>query len=351
MKILHSVLSKEYAGSERYTHVLATQSATRHEVVVVLSRRLAKHFPHASSRDFSKKAPFRIRVISNRRPWSWLQLWFIIRREKPDIIHSHLGTAGRLLRRYKNAIPLVASLHVGYRVKAHAHMHGLIAVNKEEVTAAPPSHLGKAAYFPIPVDLKAPSPPHAVEDLRLSLGIKKDAVVIGTVGRLNKVKGFDRLIMAFAALNPVKSAHAVLVIVGDGMEEKSLKRQAEPLGGRVIFAGFQKNPQIYYSLFDVFVSSSRVEMGGTVFLEAMAARCPIIATDTQAARLWRDDGDPITVVENGNVKALSKEIAKYAISKPKRIKYDLRHKDATTVARRIEEFYTRVIEHKATLRR
>ena len=100
------------------------------------------------------------------------------------------------------------------------------------------------------------------------------------VGRMEKQKGFDLLLQAFARVAlqlPVVS----LVIFGDGPERASLERQALTLGiaDRVRMPGVTNSPGDWLSAGDVFVLSSRFEGFPNVLLEALMAGMVTIAFD------------------------------------------------------------------------
>jgi glycosyltransferase involved in cell wall biosynthesis len=189
--------------------------------------------------------------------------------------------------------------------------------------------------------------------LRAALGIPTDAWVIGSVGRLAYVKGCDRLIAAFAAINrlqttdhglqttcadaeggktvsreahstdsgqaakalreerllsgiqsaggcpnnqqPItnnRSAGVFLLLVGDGPERANLERQARELGvaDRVVFVGYQSAPLSYLEAMDLFVLPSRSEGLSVSLLEAMAAGVPVAVTDVGANKEVVDGG-------------------------------------------------------------
>ena len=111
---------------------------------------------------------------------------------------------------------------------------------------------------------------------------------LGSVGRQAKVKGYDRLIAAFARL----PADFRLLLVGDGPERGALEQQARELGvaARVTFAGFQENPWPYYAKMDLFVLPSRSEGLSISLLEAMSAGIPVAVTDAGDSRVVVDGG-------------------------------------------------------------
>ena len=74
--------------------------------------------------------------------------------------------------------------------------------------------------------------------------------------------------------------NAWLVIVGHGDALPKLRRRA---GARVVLPGFSREPKEWMAAFDAFVSPARSEPFGLVFLEAMQAGLPVLATRTQGA--------------------------------------------------------------------
>ncbi|MFV2173546.1 glycosyltransferase family 4 protein [Actinomadura sp. LOL_016] len=105
---------------------------------------------------------------------------------------------------------------------------------------------------------------------------------IGYVGRLAERKGVDVLLRAFARLRDTTDAH--LVVVGDGPERAKLQRLASRLhvDDRTHFLGFVPHdyvPRVLREL-NVLALPSRREGPGSVLLEAMHSRVPIVASRT-----------------------------------------------------------------------
>lgn len=115
--------------------------------------------------------------------------------------------------------------------------------------------------------------------------------VIG-VGRLERQKGFDVLIRAYAA-SATRTTHD-LVIIGEGNERTALENLIQNLNlqGQVHLPGFMDNPWAHMARSSAFVLSSLWEGFGNVVIEAMACGTPVIVTDC--------DYGPSEVAANGS---------------------------------------------------
>lgn len=125
-------------------------------------------------------------------------------------------------------------------------------------------------------------PEEAKRSLREKLGIPSEGKVILSVSRLVEKNGLFHLIEACARLE--KDLHAYLVLIGEGPLREDLQRFAKSQGfeERVIFKGSVPHAELpmYYAMSDVFARPSLSEGLGNVFLEAMAAGAPVVATQT-----------------------------------------------------------------------
>ena len=104
--------------------------------------------------------------------------------------------------------------------------------------------------------------------------------VVLAVGRLDRQKGHDLLIRAFAALGRGREGWR-LVILGEGPERSSLERLALTLGlgCEVIMPGVVREPAEWLYKAGLFVLPSRYEGFPNSLLEAMACGCAVIAAD------------------------------------------------------------------------
>lgn len=114
---------------------------------------------------------------------------------------------------------------------------------------------------------------------KMGLGEKK---ILLSVGRLVDIKGFDRVIHAFASVAPA-FPEAVLVIVGDGPEKRALVDLVEKIGipnGRIRFMGRLegRDLMVWYYIGHAFVLASHAESYGAVVNEALMAGMPVICS-------------------------------------------------------------------------
>ncbi|HTM64113.1 MAG TPA: glycosyltransferase [Gammaproteobacteria bacterium] len=114
---------------------------------------------------------------------------------------------------------------------------------------------------------------------RAALHLNNDDFIFGSIGRLARNKDQATLIQAFNIIKPY-CPNAKLVIMGEGELEPQLRQQIQEcnLLNDVILTGFIPSAVKYIKAFDSFVLPSIQEAFGRVLIEAMLAKCPIIAS-------------------------------------------------------------------------
>lgn len=152
-----------------------------------------------------------------------------------------------------------------------------------------PAHL---RYVPNGVDFHRFRP----HPLRTGGALPATLPVIGTVAALRPVKNLARLLRAFALA--LQQQPARLMIVGDGVERRSLQQLAVELGiaRAVTFAGPTAVPEQAYAALDIFALSSDSEQMPNSLLEAMASGLPVAATDVGDVRAMLPDAARCFVV-------------------------------------------------------
>jgi len=136
---------------------------------------------------------------------------------------------------------------------------------------------------------------------RNRLGLKPDAPILLSVGRVDPEKRLDFLIDAFARLaDRVPDAH--LVFAGDGSARKKLEEHAAAtnVNDRIHFLGMVNRAELPDLLHDatVFLSASTTEVHPISVIEAIASGLPLVAVQDEAFEGMVEEN------ENGHLTAL-----------------------------------------------
>jgi glycosyltransferase involved in cell wall biosynthesis len=151
-------------------------------------------------------------------------------------------------------------------------------------------------------------------------------VTIGYVGSIRKLEGVDALVRAGAEIIR-RGVDMSLLIVGDGVDLKSLKELAGELGiaERVVFTGRVPHDEVtsYYDLIDIFVvSRPRLRVTEMVTplkpLEAMAMGKALIVSDLQSLQEIVHDGDTGLTYRADDVSDLAEKCIALINDKPLR---------------------------------
>lgn len=128
--------------------------------------------------------------------------------------------------------------------------------------------------------------------IRTEYNIGDDKKIILSVGRLEKEKGYDRLLKLFAGLN---RNDLVLIILGDGILKEEIIKQIHDLGleKKVILAGWVSRKDIwdYYRDADIFTLLSYSDGCPTVVREAMYMEVPVIGSDIESIRAFLGENE------------------------------------------------------------
>lgn len=152
---------------------------------------------------------------------------------------------------------------------------------------------------------------------RAELGISPDALVLGTVGNRNRLKGHDLLVQVAAQLHPRYPHLHTLVLGGETTHaayyERAVLAEARRRGlladGRLQFVDPGQRVAELLPALDLFVLTSRQEGVPTVILEAMAGGLPVVSTNVGAVSEIVQHGSTGYVVPAGDVPLLAQAIA------------------------------------------
>jgi glycosyltransferase involved in cell wall biosynthesis len=239
---------------------------------------------------------------------SFVGILRLLLREKFDIVHTHCSKAGALGRVAAVVSGPAARLHTphcfafmrcGGRVRKSLYYFlervlggittRLVAVSYSEALIA-----ARRRIVPIQrtvtvrnglsngqVDPKGDSPEYSVK--KASLGLDEDTRVVTTACRLVEYKGILRFLRA-AKLS--RAADVVFLIAGEGRLRASAERYISEngLNNKVRLLGHVPNMQQVYAISDVVALCSDAEGQPYLLLEAMRAKCPIVATSVVGNR-------------------------------------------------------------------
>jgi glycosyltransferase involved in cell wall biosynthesis len=221
-------------------------------------------------------------------------------REQPDgVLHTHndmahyyatLASIGIGLTRIVNTRHSMSSRNKGSRrewlyrrsMRLTDHAVAVCEAGRERLAGEGVRPRMQLSTIPngIRMERFAPASADARRRLVEEAGLAQDARIVGTVGRLNRVKDQATLIRAFGAVRAALP-ESVLVLVGDGPLRAELEAVAEIEGIRsaVHFLGDRSDVHSLLQGFDLFVLSSLTEGYSMALLEACATALPIVATD------------------------------------------------------------------------
>jgi len=143
-----------------------------------------------------------------------------------------------------------------------------------------PAPLVRVLYNPVNMELCRPDPCRRNE-LRRSLGLDEEAIVLGYSGRMHNGKGiFPLFEAASAAMTEQPRLHCLWL--GDGPDAAALRERAaaDPTACRHHFLGWISDVHPYYSALSMLAFPSiATETFGRVSVEAQAAGVPVLGSD------------------------------------------------------------------------
>jgi len=259
----------------------------------------------------------------------------IIKKEKIDIVHTHLFGAsiyGRIAGKLANARGILTTIHnpdyelqfvfrnrlfferrrLLDRFTGNFLNNTFIAVSKA-VKETVEKSLGFKNIVVIynSIDVEELKPLNEEERIyvKSNLGIKKNSAVIVIVGRLEEQKGHIFLLEALSQVE-LKNKDLTLFVLGQGPLEGSLKKIVKyfNIQDKVIFLGNRKDIRQIVGCADMFVLPSIFEGFGIVLLEGMALKIPCIASDVGGVSEIITNNENGLLVKPASSKALAEAI-------------------------------------------
>lgn len=130
-----------------------------------------------------------------------------------------------------------------------------------------------------------------------------------SIGRMEPVKGYDRLIAAFA-LASEQNHDWKLRMVGDGSLRKELEKKAEAsgAGGQIVFPGYRKDVRGELLNSSLLVISSEHECFPVTALEAMECGVPVLSFDIPEICEMDGKSGAMAFAEQENVESMAEQM-------------------------------------------
>ena len=321
MKIMQIASGLDISGATTHCLLLTRALANRGHDIVFLCR------PQSWIGERAEQEGFEV-VRSNLRRWPSDELRRIstmIQARGIDLVHTHMSRAhffGVLLR-WMSGIPCVATAH-SCRVQFHWMFNDLvIAVSEktrrfQESYNLVQSHRIQTIHNFIDDRNFDRLPEEERRNVRQSLGVNDEDVLIGAVGAVLPKKGQHYLIRALPkVLQEVPNAKLLIVGSLDSTDYVNrVKEDAETLGisSRIIWTGQRNDIARLMPACDLSVLASLEENFPLVILESMAASVPVVATDVGGVAECVVSGETGLLVPPNNTEALGQALAVLADS-------------------------------------
>ncbi|HEY1937175.1 MAG TPA: glycosyltransferase [Candidatus Angelobacter sp.] len=248
----------------------------------------------------------RLKAMSREISWSDIRaFWDIfkfLRRERPDVVHTHTAKAGALgrLAAWLAGVPVIVHTYHGHvfygyfgRAKTRAYLTveralGRVTSRVIAISASQREELSGKYAVVSPQKISVIQNGFELgsfskqdrEKTRQALGIRPDQFVLVWAGRMAPVKDVQLLaeVIRLAATSLPK---ALFIIVGDGEQRVGFEAQVQGYDN-VRLLGWRRDMEAIWSAADAGILTSLNEGTPTALIEGMAAGLPFVATDVGA---------------------------------------------------------------------
>ena len=345
---IQTILLTEALNNDRFESILAAGKVERTEKDMIYLAREKGVNPIIIPELGRQIQPFKDLI-------AFWKIYRLLKREKPDIVHTHTAKAGTLGR--------IASIFAGVPVKIHT-FHGnifqgyfnrfyvklfifieralayfttfIVAISEEQkreicqrYKIAKPN---KVKVIPLGLELeKLFSIGSHNGLLRNELNIEDEVTMVGIIGRIVPVKNHKMFLAVIKRLssNLSNKTKTKYLIVGDGEERNALEHRTRNLGlnGDVIFCGWREDLANVYSDLDIVALTSMNEGTPVSLIEALAAGRSVVATDVGGVADVVEDGVNGYLVPSGDVEGFSKRLAELIEDSQKRRRFGFKGRE------------------------
>ncbi len=270
------------------------------------------------------------------------EIYFFIKRNNIDIVHTHsskAGILGRWAAKFAGAKVIIHTVH-GWNFNDYQNAilrkvfiilerltakitDRLIVVSHADKQKGIRNRIGEPKkYILIRYGI---SPDEFISNIeerqkaRKGLGLLDGELLVGMISCFKPQKAPQDFIKLAALVNKIYP-QIKFILVGDGILKKKIEKTIEKfnLNGNIILTGWRRDIPELLSAIDIFVLTSLWEGLPIAVLEAMASGKPVIATDTGGVSEIIKPGINGYLVERGDIKAIRDKII--ALSKDQDLK-------------------------------
>ena len=234
------------------------------------------------------------------------QLSHIINTYQYDIIHCHTPMGGALTRlasrdARRNGSKVIYTAH-GFHFYQGASLLNwlfyynaekwlsrftdiLITINQEDFQRAKNFRMNRLEYVPgVGVDTSKFSINSINKfEKRKNLGLPEDAIVILSVGEINKNKNHE---LVLNSIKKIEHEKVFYVICGQGPNDEHLLKMSEKygIGNNLKLLGFRNDINEIYKIADIFAFPSLREGLSIALMESMTSSLPVVCTNIRGNR-------------------------------------------------------------------
>lgn len=365
MKVCHLISGDLWAGPEVQVHALLVSLATVPyldiSAIILNEGRLSENL---------RKAELDVKVIEESKHSFFGLLSLISKKLKGkeiDILHTHRykeNVLGGLLKRKCKVKHLVQTVHgidepfkgiKRLKVELYTKLNNYFTKNYFDKVLTVSFDIQKKLSRMIARDklitihnaintsrLRVERP---ASEVKAEFKISKDAPIIGSVGRMVPIKGYD-VFLETAKLILEVNPEIQFILAGDGPLKSELEESATNMGleSAVKFIGFRNDILDIINCFDIFVLSSYHEGIPIVLLEAMALNKAIVSTRVGGIEEIIEDNISGFLVESGDAEGIASVCMKLLDNA------QIRGKVATEAKKRVAEEFTVEIQKERVLK-
>lgn len=290
VKIAHIITDLNIGGAEMMLLKTLRNSSDKYEHFVI------SLLPIGKVGAMIKNEGFRVYTLNLKMlncPISFIRLLHILKKEKPNMVHSYLFHAdilGRIAAKMMRIPIIISSLrneNIGGRLQER--LLGMTDFCVDKVTAVSrnvaDTHIFKGTTKKDKIRViyngfeLNDERPRNISTLRRDMNIDDDTVLLLMIASLKKKKGHTFLFSALQMLKE-KGYKFKLLVVGSGKERKRLEKEItdKRLEKQVILAGERADIFELMSISNIFILPSLWEGLPNALLETMASGLAVIAT-------------------------------------------------------------------------